>query len=173
MWSPTSRRQHSRRALRYGSSLMRGSSGRFEPGLERRAVVHDGPEDVHAPACEGDDGLVVPLSLASLACVEGTAVIVREGAEGALVEHALEALVAATGPAQEASATGLPQDGRDTCCGGQGVGGTEAGETACLGDEFCGEHGPHARQAADEGRVRVAVEQCLQLTVEVDQFGSA
>ena len=37
--------------------------------------MEDGPEDVHAPSCEGDDGLVVAFTLASLAFVEGSAVV--------------------------------------------------------------------------------------------------
>src|SRR5271165_294027 len=69
------------------------SSGCFESGLEGRPGVDDGPEHVHAPACEGDDGLVVTLSLAPLAFVEGSAVVVREGTEGRLIEDALEAFV--------------------------------------------------------------------------------
>jgi len=74
---------------------MARSSGCFESGLEGRPGVDDGPEHVHAAACEGDDGLVVAFSLAPLAGVEGAAVGVSERAEGGLVEDALEALVAA------------------------------------------------------------------------------
>ena len=125
--------------------------------------MDDGPEDVHAASCESDDGLMVAFSLASLAVVEGAAVGVAERAEGGLVEDPLEALVAAGGPAQESGFAGLAQDWRHARGRGERIGGAEAGEIACLGDEFRGEHDPHAGQAADEGRVRVAFEQRLQL----------
>src|SRR6266851_5645826 len=149
------------------------SSGCFESGLEGLSGSEDGPEYIDASASESDDGLMVSFSLASLAVVEGAAVVVAERAEGGLVEDALEALVAAGGPAQKASFAGLAQDGRHATSRGQGVGGAEARKVACLGDELCGEHDPHAGQAADEGRIRVALEQRLQLAVEFDQAGAA
>src|SRR5208337_5158406 len=80
---------------------MAQSRGCLESGLERRAGIEDGPEYVHAPSCEGNDGLVVTFTLASLAFVEGSAVGMVERAEGGLVEDAFEPLVAAVGSAQE------------------------------------------------------------------------
>jgi hypothetical protein len=62
------------------------SSGCFECRPKGRSGVNDGPEDVHASAGECDDGLMVSLSFAALAFVEGAAVIVGEGAKGGLVE---------------------------------------------------------------------------------------
>jgi hypothetical protein len=50
-----------------GGSLMRRSRGCFEPGLEGGAGLEDGPEDIDAPAGQGDDGLMVAFSLAPLA----------------------------------------------------------------------------------------------------------
>ncbi|MCZ8149542.1 MAG: hypothetical protein O9325_17045, partial [Roseomonas sp.] len=47
---------------RMGGGLMAQSSGHFEPGLEWRAVLHDGPEHVHTTPGESDDGLVVSFS---------------------------------------------------------------------------------------------------------------
>ena len=76
------------------------------------------------------------------------------------------------GRLQEADLAGLAQDRSDAGRGGERVGGAEAREAACLGDELGGEHGPHAGQAADEGRVRVAVEQRLQLAVEAGEAGA-
>ena len=74
---------------------------------------------------------------------------------------------------EEADLAGLAQDRGDAGGRGEGVGGAEAGEVACLGDQLGGEHGPHAGQAADEGRVRVAIEQRLQLAVELGEAGAA
>ena len=149
------------------------SSGCFEAGLEWRPGLEHGPEDVDAPACQRDDGLVVAFSFAPLALVEGSAVIVCQRAESRLVEHALGAFVAAVGSSEESGSAGLAKHRGHSGGRGEGVGGAEAGEVACLGDELCGEHGPHAGQAADEGRVRVALEQRLQLAVEFDQACAA
>ena len=77
----------------------------------------------------------------------------------------------AGGPAQEAGFAGLSQDRRHARRRGERVGGAEAGEILPR-DEFCGEHGPHPRQAADEGRVRVAFEQRFDLAVELDEAGA-
>ena len=114
------------------------------------------------PSCEGNDGLVVAFTLASLALVEGSAVVMVERAEGGLVEDAFEPLVAAVGSAQEPGSARLSQHRRHSSGRGECVGGAEPGEIARLGDELCGKHGPHAGQAADEGRVRVALEQRLE-----------
>ena len=62
--------------------------------------------------------------------------------------------------------------GRDAGGRREGVGGAEAREGACLGEELGGEHGPHAGQAADEGGVRVAGEQRLELAVERGEPGA-
>ena len=111
-------------------------------------------------------------SLAALAVVEGAAVRVGERAEGGLVEDPLEGLVAAERAPEEADLAGLAQHRRDAGGRGEGVGGAEAREGACLGDELGGEHGPHAGQAADEGGVRVAGEQRLELAVERGEPGA-
>lgn len=152
---------------------MRVSSDCFESRLEGLSGLEDGPEYIDAPAGESDDSLMVSFSLASLAVVEGAAVVVAERAEGRLVEDALEAFVAADGPTEEAGLAGLAQDRRHATGRSQGVGGAEAREIACLDDELCGEHDPHAGQAADEGRIRVALKQRLQLAVEFDQARAA
>src|SRR3954468_71342 len=87
-----------------------------------------GPEHVGAPAREGDDGLGVVLPLAPLAVVVGPALRVDgAGAEGALVEDALEVLVAPPRVAEGAGAPGLAQHGREAGRGGEGRGGAEAG----------------------------------------------
>ncbi len=99
--------------------------------------------------------------------------VMTERAEGGLVEDALEAFVAADGTTQKAGLAGLAQNGSDAAGRGERVGRAEAGEIACLGDEFGGEHGPHAGQAADEGRVRVVFEQRLQLAIEFAQAVAA
>lgn len=49
---------------------MRQSSAHFEPGLERGAAVHGGPEEVHAHSREGVDGLSMSFHLGSLAVVK-------------------------------------------------------------------------------------------------------
>jgi hypothetical protein len=148
---------------------MRLSSGYFEIGLEGGSSLHDCPEDVEATTGKGDDGLVVMFAIAPFTGIEGAAVCLAERAECGLIEHALETLVATCRASEQAGLTGLADDGRDTGCGGECVGGAEAREIACFGDEFCGEHGPHSGQATDEGSVRVALEKGLQFAVELDQ----
>src|SRR5580704_13367536 len=101
---------------------MAQSRGCFESGLERRAGIEDGPEYVDAPSCEGNDGLVVAFTLASLAFVEGSAVVVVERAEGGLVEDAFESLVAAARAAQEPGSARLSQHRRHSSGRGEGVG---------------------------------------------------
>lgn len=148
---------------------MRQSSGSFEVLPEGCSGLEDGPEHVDAASGEGDDGLMVSLSFAPFSVVEGAAVAVAERAEGGLLEDTLEALVAACRAFEESGLARLAEHRRHA--GGQGecVGGTEAGEVACLGDEFCGEDGPHSGQAADEGRVRVALEPRFQFAIELDE----
>ena len=116
---------------------------------------------------------MVAFSLAPLALIEGPAIVVCQRVEGGLIEDALEAIVAAVGSSEEPGSSGLSQHGRHAGGRGEGIGGAEAGEVACLGDEFCGENGPHAGQASDEGRIRVALEKRFQLAVEFDQTCSA
>lgn len=152
---------------------MAQSSGCFASGLEWRPGMENGPEDVHAPACESDDCLVVAFSFAPLAFVERPAVVMGEGAECRLVEDAFEPSVAAAGSSEEACSAGLAQHGCNSSSRSECVGGSEAGEVACLSDQFCGEDGSHAGQAADEGRIGVPLKQGFQFAVEVDQARSA
>src|SRR5436305_11741653 len=143
---------------------MRLSSGATER-IEGLTMLKHGPDDRDAAACEGDEGPDVPLSLAPLAVVEGLRgrVLGGDGAEGALVEDALEGLVAAVGPAEGPGLAGLAQDGREAGRRREGVGRAEAGDVARRGDELGREDGPHAGHAADEGPVRVAGDERLQL----------
>ena len=60
----------------------------------------------------------------------------------------------------------MAQHRREACGCGQGGGGSEAGEIACLGDELGGEHDPHSGQAADEGPVRVGGDEFGEPSVE-------
>ncbi len=105
---------------------MRKSSSSFVVVLEGRSRLDDGPEHIHASPCERDDGLVVAFPLAPFAVVEGAAVAVSERAKGGLVEDALQPLVAAVGPSEEAGLARLLQHGRDAAGGGERVGGAEA-----------------------------------------------
>ena len=146
---------------------MRASSGIFEVCLEGLPVLEHGPEDVDASAREGDEGLVVAFSFSPFAIVEDAAVGGVQRAEGGLVEDALQGLIAAGRSLEKADFTGLPQHRSEPGRRGQGIGGAEALEVACLVDQLGGEHGPHAGQAADEGGARVASEQGLQLFVEL------
>jgi hypothetical protein len=75
-----------------------------------------------------------------------------------LEEDALERFVAAGGAFEVADLARLLEHGRKAGGGGELVGGGEALDASCLGDELGREGGPHPRQAADEGRVRVLVE---------------
>ena len=132
-------------ALRQRGSLMGQSSGCFEIRLKGHAGMEDGPEHVHAASCEGDDGFVVAFPLASFAVVEGAALVVVERAERGLVEHMVEALVAAVRPTQEVRPAGLTQHRCHAGVQGKCIGGAEAGQVACLGDKLCGEHDPQCR----------------------------
>jgi hypothetical protein len=105
-----------------------------------------------------DDGLVVGFAFGAFAGVEGLAGGVPERAEGGLEEDALERFVAAGGAFEVADLARLLEHGREAGGGGELVGGGEALDASCLGDELGREGGPHPRQAADEGRVRVLVE---------------
>jgi hypothetical protein len=67
----------------------------------------------------------------------------------------------------EADLAGLAQHRGQPSGRGQRIGRAEAGKGACLGDELGGQHGPHAGQATDEGRIRVALEQLGQVAVEL------
>ena len=145
---------------------MRLSSCLRVVGLEGLAGVHDRPEHVDAAAGQGDDGLMVAFAFAAFAGVEGTASWRGKRAEGRLVEDPLEVLVAASGPAVVAGLAGLAQHRGQPGGGGELVGGGKAAKVACLSDELGGQGGPHAGQAADEGRVRVAVEQLAEVGVQ-------
>ena len=80
---------------------MGASSGCFESALEWLSALQDGPEDIDAPSCEGDDRLVVVLSLAALALIEGLTVGMSQGAKRRLIKDALEAAAAAGWAPQE------------------------------------------------------------------------
>ena len=90
---------------------MRKSSHLFDR-IEGLSGAEHCPQDGDAPACQGDDGLGVVFSLASLAIVEGLGqrVFGGDGAEGALEEDALEGLVAAEGAAPSYRLAGLTDD---------------------------------------------------------------
>jgi hypothetical protein len=84
-----------------------------------------------------------------------------------LVEDAFESLVAAGRTPEEANLARLAENRGEAGGGSQRIGGLEAGDGACRGDELGGQPGPHAGQAADEGRLRVARQQGLQGAVEL------
>jgi hypothetical protein len=71
---------------------MRPSSRFLELGLEGGTAFQNDPKDIDAPAGQSDDGLMMSLSLASFAVVEGTTVFMAQRAERGLVKDALEAL---------------------------------------------------------------------------------
>src|SRR5918994_1152070 len=93
----------------------------------------------------------------------------RPRAESRLIKDLLQCLIAAGRPAQEANLARLAEHWGEPGSGGQGVGGGEAANGACLGYELSREDGPHAGQAPDEGCVRVAGEPGLERTVELGQ----
>ena len=89
---------------------MRESSG-FSVRVEGLAVAEHGADDGDAASWEGDESLVVKLSLAALAVVVdlGERVAGDDRAEGALEEDALERAVAAVGTPPAARFSGLPE----------------------------------------------------------------
>jgi hypothetical protein len=74
---------------------MRLSSGAMG-WVEGLSMVEHGPDYGDAAACESDEGLDVSMSFTSFAIVEGLGerVLRGDGIEGALVENALEGLIA-------------------------------------------------------------------------------
>ncbi len=79
-------------------------------GIVGFVMGEHGPQDVAALTGEGDDGLDVMLSLAPLAVVVGSAIgMDAEGAEGALIEDALEVPTAAACATERSGVSGLPQ----------------------------------------------------------------
>jgi hypothetical protein len=81
-----------------------------------------------------------------------------------LEADAFERLVAAAGAFEVANLAELLEHGREG--GGESVGRGDARDRACLGDELGRDRDPHPGQAADGGRVRVAVERGVELFVE-------
>ena len=152
---------------------MRQSSGFSMVCAEGRPGGDKRPEDVDAATSEGDDGLMMALSFAPLSFVEGAAERVGEGAEGRLVEDAFELVVGVARPLQTAALAGLAQHRRQAGGAGQGSGGAEAGDAACRGQELGGEDGPHSRQAADEGPVRVGLDELGEPAIDGRQSGAA
>src|SRR5690242_12721008 len=142
------------------------SSSFCELDLERAAIPEHGVQDVDPASGEREDGLVVAFAFGSFAVVEGAAGGVAERAERGLVEDAFEGLVGSASSLEIADLSGLFEDRCEAGGGGEVVWGGEAGEVACLGDEFGGEGGPHPGQAADEGRVRVALQRRLEFAVQ-------
>jgi hypothetical protein len=69
----------------------------------RAGGVQHCPEHVDAPAGQGDERLMMAFGLAAFAGVEGAAVGRGQRAERRLVEDPFEGLVAAAGPALEAT----------------------------------------------------------------------
>jgi len=147
---------------------MRMSSSHSAIRIELGPVFEHGPEDGYASAGKGDERLGVMLSLPTLAIVErlGDRVARGAGAESALEEDALERFVATEGPAPGPAMARLAQDRSQTGRRRHRIGGPEARNVACRGDELGRKNDPHSRQAADEGRIRVAVEQLAELIVE-------
>jgi len=147
--------------------VMLWSSGFAVMGIEAPALCEHGPEDVDSSSGEGDERLVMALSVASLAFIEGAADRIAEGAEGRLVEDPLERVVGIGRPWQALGLARLPQDWSDACRGRQGAGASEAVDLADLGQELGSENDPHAGQAADERPVRVVGKQGLESFVEL------
>src|SRR6266404_2700133 len=146
------------------------SSGSMER-IERRSMLEHGPHNGYAASCESDDGLDVAFSFAPLAVVEGSGSRVSRGAsaECGLEEHAFQRPVAAKGAAQGAGLSRLAQNGGKACGGGESIWRAETGDVACRGDELGRADDPHTRQAADEGRIRVASDESFQVLIELSE----
>src|SRR6266851_4982715 len=152
-------------SLSAGSLMFLSTPGRGVRG-EGSALLKHGPENVDAAPGERDDRLMVMLAFLALARIEGFALRAAQRGEGRLVEDALQSFVASAGAAQKAHLARLAKHGCKACCGGERVSRFEALDGAYLGDEFSGKQGPHAGQAADEGRIRVAGKARLDLGIQ-------
>ena len=149
--------------------LSTSSSLSGRPDLIGVSIAKHRPEHVDASAGERDERLVMTLAFPPLAVVKGATDRVLQGAEGRLVQDALQILIAAERPAEEADFTGLAKHGSEACSGGERVGTGEAGQTACLDEELAGQGDPHPGQAQDEGPVRVAGEEFRELLIKSAQ----
>ena len=78
-------------------SISGSVSGR--PDLVAVSIAKHRPQHVDASAGEGDERLVMTLAFPSLAVVKGATDWVLQGAEGRLVQDALQILIAAERPA--------------------------------------------------------------------------
>src|SRR6266550_4149794 len=88
-------------------------------GLVGLPVAEDGVEDVDAPSGERDQRLVMSFSFGSFTVVEGsTGRIVRQCAEGGLVEDAFEGAVTGEWSLQVADLAGLDEGGSESSRGG-------------------------------------------------------
>ena len=150
---------------------MVSSSCIFEVSGEWVSCLENCPYDVYASSREGDDGLIVTFPLGAFSVVKGSAFRICERVEGGLEEDALEVLIAACGASDGSGFAGLTQDGRETGCGGQRIGRLEAVAGTDTSDEVCRQHGPHPRQASDEGRIRVAFEKGFEIGVDAVALG--
>lgn len=146
---------------------MRKSSSVLE-GIKGLSALDHGPEHGDASPCECDERLDMVFSLAPFAVVEGFRewIFGADGAEGTLIEDALEGFVAAEGASPSCLSARLPDHRREPCGRGQRIGRRESPDVANAGDELCREHRPHARQRLDEDAVRVDGEKSDQVAVE-------
>ena len=121
-------------------------------GLEGGSVTQHRPQDVHPPACQGDQGLGMPLAFGSLALVEGPGL--RRAAQtgkSRLVEHPFEHLVAAAHPAVVAHPLAGISDGRDQpSISGEPVSALEGTEISHGDQKLGSEDRTNARQASED-----------------------
>lgn len=149
---------------------MRKSSRLFH-WIEGLSGAQHCPQDGDAATGKSDDRLGMVFTFAPFAVVEGLGqrMFRGDGAEGALEEDALERLVSAEGSAPSRRLAGLTDDRCQAGGAGERVGRGEAADVADASDELCRQHCPHPRQSADEGAVKVAVEQRLQVEFDAGE----
>ncbi len=152
---------------------MRRSSRLSMIGVEWLARREDGAEHVDASAGEGDDGLMVAFSLTPFRLMEGAAERLGEGAEGRLVEQALETAIGVSRSFQMPAFAGLAQHRREDGGAGQRGGGAEPGDVTCFGEELGGQDDPHSGQTADEGPVGVGSDELGETAIDGRGTGPA
>ena len=109
----------------------------------RTPIAQHGPQDVDPVAGEHEEGLVVTLPFAALACAGRAAGQTVQRAERVLVEHALDALVTAERAAQEAYLARLAEHGSGPGGPRGSVGAEKTVTGAHFGEELRRQDHPH------------------------------
>jgi len=137
--------------------------------FEGCSVAQHRPQDIDPPAGEGDERLGMPLTLPSLAVVEGPGLRrAAQTGEGRLVEDPLEDLVATTHPAIVADPlAGVMGCGHQPGISGEAISALEGAQKIAHAHKELGtEDRTHPRQASEDPGLGTSEKTPLELPVE-------